>query len=229
MGIPPGYIVSMGSTESAFRETPNAQPGSVESSDIFNSLTRLRLPEMGERGFQCPSDHTGKRGARMNRLFRVGLLLALGAARLLAQSHRRRIHSPRTFDATTTACATTSFAQPTRCRKTNTDFGRRRTYEHSRSRSRTSPTTSTTSAPPPGSRRNAPYTDIEGRLSKKADLVLALKDAFAYCDTAYDAMTDATSLEPSSGIERAVQVLVLAIGTSGIRGNITATSSCTCA
>ena len=37
--------LSMGSTESAFGETPNAQPGSVESSDIFNSLTRLRLPK----------------------------------------------------------------------------------------------------------------------------------------------------------------------------------------
>jgi uncharacterized damage-inducible protein DinB len=52
-----------------------------------------------------------------------------------------------------------------------------------------------------GEQRKAPYTDIEGRLSKKADLVPALKDAFAYCDAAYDAMTDATSLEPSSGMK----------------------------
>jgi hypothetical protein len=52
-----------------------------------------------------------------------------------------------------------------------------------------------------GERRNAPYTDIETRLSKKADLVVALKDAFAYCDGVYDAMTDATSLEPSSGMK----------------------------
>jgi len=52
-----------------------------------------------------------------------------------------------------------------------------------------------------GQRRSASYTDIETRLSKKADLVVALKDAFAYCDGVYDAMTDATSLEPSSGIK----------------------------
>jgi len=49
--------------------------------------------------------------------------------------------------------------------------------------------------------RNAPYTDIETRLSKKTDLVVALKDAFAYCDAVYDTMTDATSLEPSSGMK----------------------------
>jgi uncharacterized damage-inducible protein DinB len=52
-----------------------------------------------------------------------------------------------------------------------------------------------------GEQRKAPYTDIESRLSKKADLVVALKDAFAYCDAAYNAMTDVTSLEPSSGMK----------------------------
>ena len=126
------------------------------------------------------------------------------------RNRRRRIHSPRIFGATTAVCATTSFAQPTRCRKTNTDFGRRRMYEHSRSRSPMSPTTNTTSAPPPrASSARLRTRTSRGRLSKKADLVVALKDAFAYCDAAYDAMTDVTSLEPSSGMKGPVQILVL--------------------
>jgi uncharacterized damage-inducible protein DinB len=47
-------------------------------------------------------------------------------------------------------------------------------------------------APAKGEVRQAAYTDIENRLSKKTDLVPALKAAFAYCDGAYDALTDAT-------------------------------------
>jgi uncharacterized damage-inducible protein DinB len=43
--------------------------------------------------------------------------------------------------------------------------------------------------------RKAAYTAIEDTLSKKADLVAALKDAFAYCDGAYDALTDASGAE----------------------------------
>jgi uncharacterized damage-inducible protein DinB len=43
--------------------------------------------------------------------------------------------------------------------------------------------------------RTAAYTDIESRLSSKADLLIALKDAFAYCDVAYDALTDASGAE----------------------------------
>jgi len=50
-------------------------------------------------------------------------------------------------------------------------------------------------APAKGETRKAPYTDIENRLSKKADLVTALKEAFAYCDGAYDALTDASGAE----------------------------------
>jgi hypothetical protein len=46
----------------------------------------------------------------------------------------------------------------------------------------------------------APYRDIETRLSKKADLVPALKAAFAYCDSAYyDALTDSSGAEPAKG------------------------------
>src|SRR5258708_17753243 len=43
-------------------------------------------------------------------------------------------------------------------------------------------------------RKNA-YTQIENTLSKKADLVTAMKKAFAYCDSAYDALTDASGAE----------------------------------
>src|SRR5438132_8465961 len=46
--------------------------------------------------------------------------------------------------------------------------------------------------PAKGEARKAPYRDIENRLSRKADLVAALRDAFAYCDSAYDALTDAS-------------------------------------
>jgi uncharacterized damage-inducible protein DinB len=50
-------------------------------------------------------------------------------------------------------------------------------------------------APAKGEIRKAAYTDIENRLSRKADLIGALKEAFAYCDGAYDAPTDATGAE----------------------------------
>jgi uncharacterized damage-inducible protein DinB len=50
-------------------------------------------------------------------------------------------------------------------------------------------------APAKGETRKAAYTAIENILSKKADLVPALKDAFAYCDSAYDALTDASGAQ----------------------------------
>lgn len=40
-----------------------------------------------------------------------------------------------------------------------------------------------------------PGLNIEKTKTSKADLTAALKDAFAYCDKAYDSMTDAGSLE----------------------------------
>ena len=56
-------------------------------------------------------------------------------------------------------------------------------------------------SPAKGERRKAPYTDIESRLATKPELVVALKDAFAFCDAVYDAMTDATGLQPSTGMK----------------------------
>ena len=50
-------------------------------------------------------------------------------------------------------------------------------------------------APAKGEIRKAAYTEIENTLSKKADLVRALKEAFAYCDGAYEALTDASGAE----------------------------------
>ena len=50
-------------------------------------------------------------------------------------------------------------------------------------------------APAKGETRQAAYRDIESRLSKKADLIAALTAAFAYCDGAYDALTDASGAE----------------------------------
>jgi len=46
-------------------------------------------------------------------------------------------------------------------------------------------------APARGEVRKEAYRHIEETLSKKADLIGALKQAFAYCDAAYDALTDA--------------------------------------
>jgi uncharacterized damage-inducible protein DinB len=50
-------------------------------------------------------------------------------------------------------------------------------------------------APARGETRKAAYTEIENTLSRKADLVAALKKAFAYCDGAYAALTDASGAE----------------------------------
>jgi uncharacterized damage-inducible protein DinB len=50
-------------------------------------------------------------------------------------------------------------------------------------------------APAKGEVRKAAYTEIESTLSKKADLIAALKQAFAYCDAAYDALTDTSGAE----------------------------------
>jgi len=50
-------------------------------------------------------------------------------------------------------------------------------------------------APARGEVRKAAYTEIENTLSAKADLVAALKAAFAYCDAPYDALTDASGAE----------------------------------
>ena len=52
-------------------------------------------------------------------------------------------------------------------------------------------------SPARGEKRNAAYTAIEDSLSTKAQLLPALKAAFAYCDGAYDALTDAEGAEPS--------------------------------
>jgi len=50
-------------------------------------------------------------------------------------------------------------------------------------------------APAKGETRKAAYREIENTLSTKADLVAALRAAFAYCDGAYDALTDASGAE----------------------------------
>jgi uncharacterized damage-inducible protein DinB len=50
-------------------------------------------------------------------------------------------------------------------------------------------------APAKGETRKAAYTEIENTLSTKADLIPALQAAFAYCDGAYDALTDASGTE----------------------------------
>ena len=50
-------------------------------------------------------------------------------------------------------------------------------------------------APAKGETRKATYTAIESSLSTKADLVPALKQAFAYCDGAYDKLTDASAAQ----------------------------------
>ena len=54
-------------------------------------------------------------------------------------------------------------------------------------------------APARGRTRKAAYREIETTLSAKADLVTALRAAFAYCDSAYDALTDRSGTEVVAG------------------------------
>jgi uncharacterized damage-inducible protein DinB len=65
-----------------------------------------------------------------------------------------------------------------------------------------------------GETRHAAYSEIENTLSTKADLVAALKQAFVYCDGAYDAMTDAAAAEMvTSGKMRKPKLGVLSYNT----------------
>jgi len=50
-------------------------------------------------------------------------------------------------------------------------------------------------SPVKGETRHAAYSEIEHTLTTKIDLVAALKKAFAYCDTAYDSLTDASAAD----------------------------------
>jgi len=54
-------------------------------------------------------------------------------------------------------------------------------------------------APAKGETRKAGYTAIEDSLTTKADLITALKDAFAYCDSAFAMLTDASGSDPAVG------------------------------
>ena len=57
-------------------------------------------------------------------------------------------------------------------------------------------------SPVKGEVRQGAYRQIENSLSKKSDLVAALKAAFAYCDGAYGALTDANSADSVKGQTR---------------------------
>ena len=50
-------------------------------------------------------------------------------------------------------------------------------------------------APVKGETRKEAYSELEHTLSSKTELVAALKKAFAYCDAAYDSLTDASATE----------------------------------
>ncbi len=54
-------------------------------------------------------------------------------------------------------------------------------------------------APARGEERKADYTALESSLSRKPELVTALRGAFAYCDSAYATLTDATGALPAAG------------------------------
>jgi uncharacterized damage-inducible protein DinB len=54
-------------------------------------------------------------------------------------------------------------------------------------------------APARNETRQAAYTEIENTLSTKPELVAALRKAFAYCDVAYDGLTDASGNQPAKG------------------------------
>jgi uncharacterized damage-inducible protein DinB len=50
-------------------------------------------------------------------------------------------------------------------------------------------------APVKGEVRHAAYSEIEHTLTTKTELLAALKKAFAYCDAAYDSLTDASATD----------------------------------
>lgn len=60
-----------------------------------------------------------------------------------------------------------------------------------------------------GETRKDAYMAIESSLSKKTELVAALKKAFAYCDGAYDALTDASGAQPPVGNRRPTKFAML--------------------
>lgn len=57
-------------------------------------------------------------------------------------------------------------------------------------------------APARNEKRQAAYRAIETSLSTKTELIAALKDAFSYCDAAYDALTDTSGTAPALGNDR---------------------------
>ena len=60
-----------------------------------------------------------------------------------------------------------------------------------------------------GETRKDAYTALEDALSTKAELVPALKQAFAYCDAAYDALTDASGAAASGSGKRSTRLSML--------------------
>lgn len=50
-------------------------------------------------------------------------------------------------------------------------------------------------APVKGETRQAAYSELENTLTTKSELIPALKTAFAYCDGAYDSLTDASAAD----------------------------------
>lgn len=66
-----------------------------------------------------------------------------------------------------------------------------------------------------GETRNASYTAIESSLTRKADLVPALKKAFEYCDGAFESMTDALGAQVAKGTKlRMPRLSILTFNTS---------------
>lgn len=66
-----------------------------------------------------------------------------------------------------------------------------------------------------GEVRKAAYSELENTLSKKTDLVAALKQAFAYCDGAYDSLTDASAAQMmAAGKVKLPKLAILTYNTS---------------
>src|SRR5262245_3042056 len=64
-------------------------------------------------------------------------------------------------------------------------------------------------APAKGETRKAAYTAIEDSMSTKAQLLPALQEAFTYCDTVFDSLTDANGAAPATGGKRATRFSML--------------------
>ncbi len=138
----------------------------------------------------------------MNRLFALGLALAIGGGEALRSAEP----NPLSADVRTDYRSVRDYFIRAAEKMPGADYGFRPTPEvrtFAQQVAHVADDQYNLCAPARGETRKAVYREIENTLSTKTDLIVALKAAFAYCDAAYDALTDASGADlVSSGKTR---------------------------